>query len=165
MTCYIAWGPILPLEISKRGSRGNSQIELKPRPVFDFHVQCGGLWNAESPGGGSALGVPLRSLRPLGPRGSSALVATRLGPSGLVPFTQWSARWCGGRRPCTARLCCLIWEPQVVFLGLPIPPLTDREEPPRSGSRYQNSALAGMQQSAAAGSDPPQRHGALRPPL
>jgi hypothetical protein len=33
---------------------------------------------------------------------------------------------CGGRRPCTDETIALIWE-QVVFLGLPIPPLTDRE--------------------------------------
>jgi hypothetical protein len=40
------------------------------------------------------------------------------------------------------------WEPQVVFLGLPIPPLTDREEPPRSGSGHQNLGRRLMQPSA-----------------
>ena len=46
-------------------------------------------------------------------------------------------------------ICRLIREPQVVFLGLPIPPLTDREEPPRSGSGHQNLGRHVMQQSAA----------------
>jgi hypothetical protein len=38
--------------------------------------------------------------------------------------------------------------PQVVFLGLPIPPLTDKEQPPRSGRGHQNSGRHVMQLSA-----------------
>jgi hypothetical protein len=34
-------------------------------------------------------------------------------------------------------------------LGLPIPPLTDKEQPPRSGGGHQTSALGVMQLSAA----------------
>jgi hypothetical protein len=51
--------------------------------------------------------------------------------------------------------------PQVVFLGLPIPPLTDREQPPRSGSGHQNSARRPMQDAAGRSnnSGPPQRLG------
>jgi hypothetical protein len=54
----------------------------------------------------------------------------------------------GGRRPCTGDTIALILGPQVVFLGLPIPPLTDKEQPPRSGSGYQNSGRHVMQPSA-----------------
>ena len=57
------WGPILPVEISQRGPRGSSKIELKLALWFDYFAWCGGPWNAESPGGGSALGGCQKTMR------------------------------------------------------------------------------------------------------
>ena len=145
------------------------QIPLNPRRVgLTFACSVAGPQCGEP-----TDGSPLRSLRPLGPMGPQC---ARCDPPG-VPSAPCSSL--SGAEPPPTRSAALLGgaavgdlarmktspdlEPQVVFLGLPIPPLTDKEPPPRSGSGYQNSARHVMQQSAAAGSDPPQRHRALPP--